>query len=49
MLRRALAKLVMKADGDEAKTAYGNLQIFAGLEASIEGSIQEGGRVSPPG
>ena len=37
MLRRALAKIVMRAAGDQAKTACGNLQIFAGLEAGIEG------------
>ena len=37
-LRRALAKLVMRASWDQAKTACGNLQICAGLEASIEGA-----------
>ena len=37
-LRRALAKLVMRADRDQAKTACGNLQLCAGLEAGIEGS-----------
>ena len=36
-LHRALAKLVMRADGDQAKTACGNLQMCPGLEASIEG------------
>ena len=36
-LRRALAKLVMRAAGDQAKTACGNLQLCAGLEAGIEG------------
>ena len=30
-LRQALAKLVMRAVGDQAKTAYGNLQLCAGL------------------
>ena len=35
-LRRALAKLVMRAAGDQAKTACGNLQLHAGLEAGIE-------------
>ena len=35
-LRRALAKLVMRAAGDQAKTACGNLQLCAGLEAGIE-------------
>ena len=37
-LRRALAKLVMRASGDQAKTACGNLQLCAGLEAGIEGA-----------
>ena len=36
MLRRALAKLVMRAAGEQAKTACGNLQLYAGLEAGIE-------------
>ena len=36
-LRRALAKLVMRAAGEQAKTACGNLQMCAGLEAGIEG------------
>ena len=35
-LNRALAKLVMRAAGDQAKTACGNLQLCAGLEAGIE-------------
>ena len=34
-IRRALAKLVMRAAGDQAKTACGNLQLCAGLEAGI--------------
>ena len=34
-LRRALAKLIMRADRDQAKTACGNLQLCAGLEAGI--------------
>ena len=37
-LRRALAKLVMRAAGDQAKTACSNLQLCAGLEAGIEGA-----------
>ena len=37
-LRRALAKLVMRAARDQAKMAYGNLQLCAGLEACIEGA-----------
>ena len=36
MLLRALAKLVMRAAGDQVKTACGNLQLCAGLEAGIE-------------
>ena len=37
-LRRALAKIFMRAAGDQAKTAFGNLQLCVGLEAGIEGS-----------
>ena len=37
-LRRALDKLVMRAARDKAKTACGNLQLCAGLKASIEGA-----------
>ena len=33
----ALAKLVMRAAGDQAKTVCGNLQLCARLEARIEG------------
>ena len=36
-LLRALAKLVMKAVGDQTKMVGGNLQLCAGLEAGIEG------------
>ena len=36
-LRRALAKLVMRAAGEQAKTACGNFQLCAGLKAGIEG------------
>ena len=36
MLRRALAKLVMRAAGDQAKMACGNFQLCAGLESGIE-------------
>ena len=43
-LRRALAKLVMKAAGDQAKTACGNLQMCAGLEAGIEGATHAVGQ-----
>ena len=35
-LHRALAKLVMRAAGEQAETACGNLQLCAGLEAGIE-------------
>ena len=38
MLRQALAKLVMRAAGEQAKTACGNLQLCAVLEAGIEGA-----------
>ena len=37
-LRRALAKLVMRAAGEQAKSTYGNLQLCAGLKADIEGA-----------
>ena len=37
MLRRALAKLVTRAACNQAKTACGNLQLCAGVEAGIEG------------
>ena len=39
-LRRALAKLVMRAAGEQAKTACGDLQLCAGLAAGIEGANQ---------
>ena len=35
-IRRALARLVMRASGYQAKTACGNLQLCAGLEAGID-------------
>ena len=34
----ALAKFLMRAAWDQAKTVYGNLQLCAGLEPGIEGS-----------
>ena len=37
-LRRSLAKLVMRAAGDQAKTACGKLQLCAGLEVGIDGA-----------
>ena len=43
-LRRALAKLVMRAAGEQAKTACGNLQLCAGLEAGIEGATHAVGQ-----
>ena len=43
-LRRALAKLVMRAAGEQAKTACGNLQLCAGLKASIEGATHAVGQ-----
>ena len=43
-LRRALAKLVMRAAGDQAKTECGNLQLCAGLEAGIEGATHAVGQ-----
>ena len=35
-LRRALAKLVMRAGGDQAKMACGNLHLCAGLGVGID-------------
>ena len=43
-LLRALAKLVMRAAGDQAKMTCGNLQLCAGLEAGIEGSTHAVGQ-----
>ena len=43
-LRRALAKLVMRAAGEQAKTACGNLQLCAGLKAGIEGATHAMGQ-----
>ena len=43
-LRRALAKLVMRAAGEQVKTACGNLQLCAGLEAGIEGATHAVGQ-----
>ena len=39
MLHQALAKLVMRAAGDQAKTVCGNLQMCAGLEVGIGGRL----------
>ena len=43
-LRRALAKLVMRAAGEQGKTTCGNLQLCAGLEAGIEGETHAVGQ-----
>ena len=43
-LRRALAKLGMREAGDQAKTACGNLQLCAGIEAGIEGATHAVGQ-----
>ena len=43
-LRRSLAKLVMRAAGDQAKTVCGNIQLCAGLKAIIEGSTHAIGK-----
>ena len=43
-LRRDLAKIVMRAVGEQAKTACGNLQLCAGLEAGIEGETHAVGQ-----
>ena len=37
-LHQALAKIVMRLAGDQAKTACGNLQLCTGFDASIEGA-----------
>ena len=44
MLCRALAKFVMRASGDQAKMACGNIQLCAGLEAGIEGATHAVGQ-----
>ena len=43
-LCRALAKLIMKAAGDQAKTPCGNLQLCKGLEAGVEGATHAVGQ-----
>ena len=43
-LRRSLAKLVMRASRDQTKTACGNLQLYSGLEAGIEGATHTVGQ-----
>ena len=44
MLCQALEKLVMRAAGDQAKTACGNQQLCVVLEASIEGATHAVGQ-----
>ena len=44
-LRQALAKLVMREAGDQAKTACGNLQLCAGFKAGIEGTTHAVGKL----
>ena len=44
MLCRDLAKVLMRAARDQAKTACGNLQLCAGLEAGIEGATHAVGQ-----
>ena len=36
-LRHGIAKLIMRAAGDQTKTAWGSLQLCVGLEYGIEG------------
>ena len=43
-LCQALAKLVTRSVGDQAKTACGNLQLCAVLEAGIEGATHAVGQ-----
>ena len=43
-LRRALSKLVMRAVGEQAKTACSNLQLCTGLEVGIEGATHAVGQ-----
>ena len=43
-LRRTLAKLVTRADGDQEKTARGNMQLCTGLEAGIEDATHAVGK-----
>ena len=43
-LRRALAKIVIREAGYQAKTARGNLQLCIGLKAGIEGATHAVGQ-----
>ena len=40
-LHKAIAKLVMREVGDQAKTACGSIQLCAGLESGIEGATHD--------
>ena len=44
MIRQVLAKLVMRAAGEQAKRACGKLQLCVGVEASIEGATHAVGQ-----
>ena len=45
-LRRYLAKLVMRASGDQEKNNFGNIQMFVDLEAGMERATHAvGGRM----
>ena len=39
IVRRLLAKMVVRVGGDQAKQACGSIQLCAGLEAGIEGAV----------
>ena len=43
-LSQALAKLFMRAAGEQAKTTCGNLQLCSGLKAGIEGATHDIGQ-----
>ena len=43
-LRWTLVKLVMRAAGDQARAACGNLQLCSGLDISIEGATHAVGK-----
>ena len=43
-LRRSLAKLAMRAVGDQANTVCGNLQLYTGLETGVEGTTHAVGQ-----
>ena len=44
MLRQALAKLIMREAGDQAKMTCGNIQLCAGLEVGIDGVTRDVGQ-----